>query len=123
MLRSVLQDLAQKHGVPHCFCEPDRTQRADLGIRDESTIRIEVLLREQGPEEAEKEVARERRRQFDQREDFWCARLAELPNGRVLLVCGANHVPTISERVRARGAQCEVLSAYWLAPGDTPTPL
>jgi hypothetical protein len=52
---------------------------------------------------------------------FWCARLAELPASRVLLVCGADHVCTFSKMLQTVGAQCEVLDAYWLANGDFPT--
>lgn len=118
---TVLQDVAQVNGIRHVFCEPNRAQRHALGIRDDGTIRSDAFLQEIEPHEVELEIARQLRRQFDLREEFWCARLTELPVGRVLVVCGANHVPTFSARVRGLGAQCDVLNAYWLAPGDTPT--
>jgi hypothetical protein len=120
--RSVLQDIAREYGLAHQFCEPDRTQRRVLGIRDAVTIRMDALMREQDSMHSEDEIARELRRQFDQREEFWCARLAELPPGLVLLVCGADHVPTISRRLESRGTHCEVIDRYWLAPADMQTP-
>ena len=56
---SALQDVSQAHRVPHRFCEPDRAQRAALGIRDAGTIRSDAFLKEIEPHEVDEEITRQ----------------------------------------------------------------
>lgn len=108
---SVLESLAEELGLSHLFCEPNRSERAELGIEQENDIRISVFLTGGSDSEVESRI----HDQFRKRETAWLQKLTELGNWPVLYVCGANHVSSFSALLAEAGVVCEVLHADWQA--------
>lgn len=106
---SVLQALAKELGLRHLFCEPDKTERAELGVAEEALIRSLAWMNDQ----SEAEVQAQLEKQFQIRETVWLQRLASLSVGPVLFVCGANHVSSFSARLAANGASVRVVHTDW----------
>ena len=106
---SVLQALANELGLRHLFCEPDRTERAKLGVAEETLIRMLALINDQ----LEAEVQAQMDEQFRIRETVWLQRLASLSVWPVLFVCGADHVSSFSARLAANGASVRIVQNDW----------
>ena len=107
--RSVPQALAAELGLPHLFCEPDRTERTQLGIRDENSIRISAFPKTLDATIVQR-LAAESWRLW---EEEWLKRLVRLNSSRTLFVCGANHVGPFVARATDHGFQVVVSHANW----------
>lgn len=107
--RPVVQSLAAELALPHLFCDPNRAERVSLGIQDENEIRARASFKSLPEQEVERRVAKSR----DLREEEWWKRITFLDSSRVLLVCGANHVSTVSARAAHHGFQATVAHEDW----------
>lgn len=109
--RSVLQHQAGALGLPHCFCEPGRQERAALGIRQGNEVEVTGWINGWSEDEVKKRLLAE----FRKRETVWCDRLSAFDKWPVLFVCGADHVDTFSSLLPERGLEVEVLETCWEA--------
>lgn len=106
---SVLQLQAAALGLPHCFCEPGRAERAALGIQQGSEVEVTGWIRGWSQDEVKTHLLA----QFHKRETVWCDRLLAFDKWPVLFVCGADHVDTFSSLLPERGMEAEVLETCW----------
>ncbi len=109
--RSVLQQEAAALGLPHCFCEPSRDERVALGVQQENDLRVQAWMNGW----SETDIQRRMLDEFRKRETVWCDRLLKLDAWPVLMVCGANHVPSFSALLAERDMVGEVLERCWEA--------
>jgi hypothetical protein len=109
--QSVLEILASELSLPHTFCEPDRSERAGLGIYEENSIRLSAYPKVLDETEIQRLVADSWRR----REEEWLSRLEKIDAARILFVCGADHVHTFVPRAEKHGFQISVAYANWEA--------
>ena len=88
----VIQRVCILQGVEHMFCDPDQSER-------------DALYKAHCTTEAE-----DKGNGWPIREDEWLRRLGpRVSKGTVLFVCGANHVPTFSQRLNAVGVGTSVV--------------
>lgn len=106
---SVPQFVALDMGIKHVFCEPDRAERAKLEIEQENDIRLAAFF----SGKSEQDIENALKEQFRKRESVWFERIRGFGVWPVLLVCGANHVPTFSTFLSERGSPFEVLYTDW----------
>ena len=106
---SVLQVLAAEIPLPHLYCDPNRSERATLGIRDENSIRNTAII----DGEPEFEVQRLLQEQFLVRETEWLRRLEGSGVWPVLFVCGTDHVPSFAALLTESAVSCEIVHANW----------
>jgi hypothetical protein len=101
--------IATRLGLPHTYCDPSRAERLKLGTTTEGEIRFEA--KEQGWTDAE---TNERLAAHSAiREKVWLERIIKLDTWPVLLVCGADHVPTFSRRAAEQGCKVALADADW----------
>lgn len=108
---SVAERIASALRIQHFFCEPDRSERVALGIKDENQIRMSAFPNFLPEDEVQELIAEH----WQKREQEWLRRMEGLKEAKVLLVCGADHVSTFIPLASQQGHQCEVIHANWEA--------
>lgn len=108
---SVPQSIADTKGLPHIFCEPNRQERAILGIEQENDIRSSAFLSGKTEEEVETAL----KTQFHRRESIWLDRVEARGRWPVLFICGANHVQSFAKLLQENGVECEIPFTNWHA--------
>lgn len=108
---SVPQLVARELGLHHLFCEPDRTERQQLGIMDENSIRVSTFPKMLD----EATVQRLAADSWQRREKEWLRRLSQLSGSRIFFVCGANHVVTFVPLALEHSFQVTVVHGDWEA--------
>lgn len=102
--------------LPHCHCDPGRAERRNLGIRQENEIRRDTFFSESKPSDAE--MTAEREGAFRARERYWLEQLGTFSPRPVLFVCGASHVESFCNLLKAEGDSVEVAAYDW-EPNNT----
>jgi hypothetical protein len=113
--QSVCHQIALSRGFAHRYCDPDRMQRAAMGILQENDVKLKAW-KEQWPERGRKREARikrELRASDAARERYWLERLIELDTWPALLVCGANHVRYFCDLAEKQGFEVRVAADDW----------
>lgn len=108
---SIPMRVAKTLQIPYRFCDPDRTQRATLGIRQENDIRLEAFLSNSALSEAE--IATRLADSHAKREQYWLNQLRDFNVWPVLFVCGADHVASFSQLLKRQGMTVHVAAEDW----------
>lgn len=108
---SIPMHLANALQIPHQFCDPDRTRRAALDIRQENEIRLEAFLSNSALSEAE--IAARVADSHAKRERYWLDQLRDLNIWPVLFVCGADHVASFCHLIKQQGIAVHVAAEDW----------
>jgi hypothetical protein len=111
--KSICEMVADELGLKYCMCDPDRTVRQTLGIRQENDIRLEGFHRNWKPKTIQKKISEEYRK----REEIWLIHVQSFCSYPVLFVCGANHVRSFSSLLESKSLRSEVLAVDW-APNN-----
>ena len=89
---SIAKKISVHHNIKHVFCDPDRRERA-------------VLYAANGTTEAEDE-----NNGYPIREGEWLRRITPLlPDTLILFICGANHVATFKQMLKAQHLTVKVV--------------
>ena len=96
---------AQAEGLPHLFCDPDTSERRDLGIRAGYEIEGDASI-----STAPVDVPSEVKRNYEKRERIWIDRLSKAGERSVLFICGDDHVDSFAKRARELGIEVIVLN-------------
>ncbi len=105
---SILQPIAQSHGIPHLFIEADRPMRMKLGYKDFDAIYC--LLIPKGNPSGTVASAHKIAHQFPIRERFWLTELNRTAANNVLLICGDLHLTTFTNLLAAEGIPCKIVA-------------
>jgi len=109
--KSVMQLIAAELSASHMFCEPDRAERVNLGIRVENEIRISAF-----PKTVDEEVVQTLSAEsWRRREQEWLRRLDAVKSKNVIFVCGADHIATFVPLAQEQGFKCNVVHYHWEA--------
>ena len=111
LLESLPSQIAQSTGVIHLYCDPNRAQRKEAGIRQANDVRIAGFF----DDLEEGEIAKQIDESYKLRERFWLTEIDKHGLWPALLVCGANHVSSLKEQADLMGFQAQVLSEDWQA--------
>ena len=115
---SVCKRLAESRGLLHRYCDPDMATRSSHGIQALEPI----ILQGQRSGLSDEEIARQvRELAYDPREQYWLAQLLEPDRWPILFVCGADHVDSFAEKVRALGRPVMILERDWAPPVASPS--
>lgn len=106
---STVKEIARVCGIPHRHCDPDRTERSTLGIKQENDIRIQAFF-EGLSERAIQDQINESMRT---RERFWLDSLIEWDRWPVLFVCGANHSLPFFELLKEGNVEVVLVAEDW----------
>lgn len=106
---SIPMQVAHALRLSHRFCDPNRTERASLGICQENDIRISAF-----PSTLpESEVATRLAESHAKRERYWLEQLRGLNLWPVLFVCGADHVASFCQLLKQEGIAAHVAAEDW----------
>ncbi|MGB2664687.1 MAG: hypothetical protein WAK48_11825 [Candidatus Acidiferrum sp.] len=102
---SIPQEIAQKAGIEHRFCDPDSEERRAMGYRDRSAIKLGLWLSPEGwhlstADQDAKASAIEIVHYFPMREQFWLDRLAGHKQSEVAFVLGDGHVESFADLLK-----------------------
>jgi hypothetical protein len=119
-MQSICKDVSNELGIAHCYCDPDTSERAVLGIPDcnEDLVLSQILTRYSPDrritrEEAEKETAEIMRPCYAKREKEWLRRLETCDKYPALFICGTNHVTFFRDLAISRGFLVTILQDNW----------
>ncbi len=122
MNEQALEEVARKESIPqqvandlslkHRFCDPNRAQRAHLGIQTDNQIEVDRFC---DPTISQDEVARRKRESLMRRELYWLDRLRTVPESEwpILFICGADHVKSFPTILEERGVIVEHIADDW----------
>lgn len=108
---SIPMQVASALRIPHRFCDPNMTQRAELNILQENGIRI-LIRRSKLPES---EVAKRLEESYAKRERYWLEQLRDLNLWPVLFVCGADHVASFCKLLEQEIIVVHIAATDWTA--------
>jgi hypothetical protein len=106
---SVPQDVATELGLEHVFCDPNRDERASLGIVQETDIQAKYMFKTTDEEVIQTEIDISLRA----REEYWVERLKHHSLWPLLFVCGANHVRSLCDLLQVNGIVATVVESDW----------
>jgi hypothetical protein len=106
---SVPERIAAELGIPHRHCDPNHQTRAELGIRQENSIRVQYFPKKV----SETEVLNELNTSDRKREEYWLQQLLALNSWPVLFICGANHVDPFLKLIENNGIQTSLIASDW----------
>ena len=108
---SIPMHVAKALQIRHRFCDPDKAQRAKLGIRQENDFRLEAILSNSAL--SEPEVAACLADSHARRERYWLDQLRDFNVWPVLFVCGADHVASFSQLLKQQDMAVHVAAEDW----------
>ena len=108
---SIPMQIASTLRLPHRFCDPNRTERVKLEIRQENEIRIDAWL--SSSTLSESEIATRVSEGYVKRERYWLEQLRRLNVWPVLLICGANHVASFCKLLKQQSIAAHVAAEDW----------
>ena len=94
---SVARLVSQDIGIKHLFCDPTSSERVEIGIRSEDTIKQLLQIGKLMNANESREVDAELKRDWPAREEFWLRKLRTLRASNILFIVGSDHVKTFSE--------------------------
>ncbi len=106
---SIPQRLATSLTLQHRFCDPNRSERANLGILQENDIRVSAFLSDLSEADITSRVAESHQK----RELYWLGQLRALNCWPVLFVCGADHVVSFCAHLEREGIAKLVVAQDW----------
>lgn len=84
---STVQIIANKLGLKHCHCDPDRKIRVQLKIQQENDLRVSAVFGNLTESAIQDKVEES----FRIRERYWLGQLLKQNAWPTLFICGANH--------------------------------
>ncbi len=108
---SIPMQIASALQMPHRFCDPNRTEREKLDIRQENEIRIQAWL--SSSILSESEIAARVTESYAKRERYWLEQLHSQNAWPVLFICGADHVASFCKLLEQQGIAAHVAAEDW----------
>ena len=108
-ISSTCESLGEELIIVHRYCDPDRTERKQLGIRQENEVRLNGFSSRMTDEEIRDSI----RIENVKRENIWLEHIQKLNIFPLLFVCGANHVNSFSKITSNSGFLCNILCDDW----------
>lgn len=108
---SIPMQIASALKIPHRFCDPNRTERANLGIRQENEFRIQAWL--SNSTLSDSELAARVTESYAMRERYWLEQLRQLNVWPVLFICGADHVVSFCNLLKQQSIGEHVAAEDW----------
>ena len=81
---STAQMVAQRLGLKHMLCDPNREERKARGIYND-----------------------------DEREIIWIERLSDAIDETILFICGDSHLESLKDKLMSCGVETEIISQGW----------
>lgn len=106
---SLLHHVSKMLGIVHIYCDPNRKQRAKLGIQQENDIRVSYIFKNID----EQNILNKIRDSHRKRELVWLKAINNVNKWPVLLVCGADHVNSFSSLAKEEGCVPEIFRKDW----------
>jgi hypothetical protein len=113
---SIPEELAAELGILHKYCDPTQAERVALGAVSVETRRQVRALFDM-PMLSHKELQAEQGIRYGRREEEWLRRILSLNTWPMLFICGMDHVPAFSNKVRDAGLDLEVWPFYPIPEG------
>lgn len=106
---SLAEILSQRMSLCYRACDPDSSEREQLGIVNEGLVKIRAM--QDGCDEAKLTDAI--RSEYRKREEYWLQKLQDLDEWPALFICGANHVESFQELLSMNSIAVVVLAQDW----------
>ncbi|MCP4137016.1 MAG: hypothetical protein GY754_38970 [bacterium] len=120
---STVETWAFLRGVEHRFCDPEKEERARLGIPYFAHIKERVMkkhgitknyitdpgLRRQ----VEQETIEICKFYWPRREEYWYLKISDAALKNILFICGHEHVPGFKLLLESKGHSCEITTPFW----------
>jgi len=110
---STARKAANAFGVPHCFCDPDSSERVGIGIPSCENLKKILGIGKFADQKATAKLDAAVKRFWPVREEFWLNRLRQLRCSHALFILGADHVPSFSALLEREAIGFECLNPHW----------
>ena len=98
-------------GCSHLYCDPNSSERSELGIKSPQEIQVDSFLSHRSEEDTAAEILSH----LNAREQFWLTRITQSNRFPSIFVCGANHVDSLCEAAENIGLDVLVEDRDWVA--------
>jgi hypothetical protein len=115
--QSVCKIVADELTIAHKYCDPSNQQRLSLNIQGIQDIQTEGFFNSATQEQTEKRI----RESHEKRERFWLQELMQLNTWPTLFICGAYHIDSFQEILKAFRLHVDVVVSDW-HPTNTSIP-
>ena len=112
---SVCRKLANARGIAHSMCEPNTSERQQIGYIDKSWEQFALEDQTGCNEKINAAQSAFHKKQWHTRENFWLEKLRPHVSDNVLFVCGASHASRFSKLLRSKGIKSQVIRTRWKA--------
>jgi AbiU2 len=109
-LESTARHAASLLGRQHRLCDPNTSQRANLGIPERSEIAKLLHLRRG---ENEQLIEEESQRYWPVREGFWLDQIRDVLGENLLFICGSSHVESFKALLDKTHGKVVILHRHW----------
>ena len=113
---SVASNVASELRIRHKLCDPDSSQREQLGIKSGGKIALELALGREGTSDLSDlgpEVEAVKRKDWPKREAYWLDRILEEDFERCIFILGAGHVETFCRSLDREQVEYEIVAKDW----------
>jgi hypothetical protein len=120
---ATVKKATQEIGIEHRFCDPEESERKELGIPYYADIRDcikrkynifdEIITDFDLRKKIEKETSDVSKSFWGLREEFWFSKISDSLDKNILFVCGHEHTERFAALMAKKDAVCSVLEPYW----------
>jgi len=110
---SVANNVASELRIKHKFCDPDSSQREQLGIKNRDKIVLELAIARPWTSDLWLEVEAAEREYWPIKEADWLDRILEEDFERCIFILGAEHVETFCRSLDREQVEYEIVAKNW----------
>jgi hypothetical protein len=110
---SVCRKLANARGIAHSMCEPNTSERQQIGYIDKLWEQFAIEDQTGCNEKINAAHSAFHKKQWHIRENFWLEKLRPHVSDNVLFVCGASHASRFSKLLKSKGIKNRIICKRW----------
>jgi hypothetical protein len=105
------RDVSKELGIKHRFCDPNSSERKDIGIPSEYEIREQLGLGHEitlSPDKANR-LTEEEKKFWPRREQFWFDKIRDKTDEPIIFICGSAHLESFKLLLTNKGCKAKIL--------------
>ncbi len=121
---ATVKSVADRLGIAHRFCDPEESDRKQLGIPHFADIKEQVECKNAIPgndildyklrKKINNETIEISKTYWEKREKFWYNNISGSISDNILFVCGHEHIPGFMSLLESEGCDCKILNDFWM---------
>jgi hypothetical protein len=103
------RDISKELGIEHRFCDPNSSERKNLGIPSEYEIKERLCFKIGHSDE----VNKLNEKYWPRREQFWFNKIRDKIDEPIVFICGSVHLESFKLLLTDEGCRAKILSTNW----------